>query len=153
MRSHAADERSDPGTSLLRGPLIAGALAGVVGGLVFGLMMAMTMPEMIGMIGSLVGAPGLGWVVHLTFSAIIGVGFGLALGRLATDWARSAGLGLGYGALWWVLGPLLLMPIWMGMGPMFAKAFEMPNLMSLMGHLFYGLVTGVVYRALTREVG
>ena len=131
-------------------PVIAGALAGIVGGVVFGMMMAMMMPPMIGMIGSLIGAPQLGLPLHLVFSAIIGAGFGLLLGRRATDWGPAAGLGLGYGFVWWILGPLLIMPIWMGMGPMLASALDTPNLMSLGGHLMYGLVTGLVYRAITR---
>ena len=131
-------------------PVIAGALAGIVGGIVFGLMMTMMMPPMIGMIGSLIGAPALGWPVHLVLSALIGAGFGLLLGRRATDWVPAAGLGLGYGFVWWILGPLLIMPILMGMGPMLAKAFDTPNLMSLAGHLAYGLVIGLAYRAITR---
>jgi hypothetical protein len=131
-------------------PLSAGALAGIAGGVVFGLMMTMTMPPMMGMIGSLIGAPQLGWPLHLLFSAVIGAGFGLLLGQRATDWAPAAGLGLGYGFAWWILGPLLIMPIWMGMGPMVANAFDTPNLMSLVGHLAYGLVTGLAYRAIAR---
>jgi hypothetical protein len=138
-------------TAWRRQPLLVGALSGVAGGVVFGLMMSMAMPPMMGMIGSLVGAPGLGWVVHLVFSAIIGAGFGLVLGRWATAaWGQAAGLGLGYGMLWWILGPLLIMPVWMGMGPMLARAFDASNLLSLMGHLVYGLVTGLVYRRLSR---
>ncbi|MGH3717123.1 MAG: hypothetical protein ACRDT4_27225 [Micromonosporaceae bacterium] len=131
-------------------PVIAGPLAGIVGGIVFGMVMTMMMPPMMGMIGSLIGAPQLGWPLHLVFSAIIGAGFGVLLGRLATDWGPAAGLGLGYGFLWWILGPLLIMPTWMGMGPMLVKAFETPNLMSLVGHLIYGVVTGLTYRAITR---
>ena len=134
-----------------RQPVLVGALSGIAGGVLFGLMMSMAMPPMMGMIGSLVGAPGLGWGVHLVFSAIIGAGFGLVFGRwAAASWGQAAGLGLGYGAIWWVLGPLLIMPVWMGMGPMLARAFDPSNLLSLMGHLVYGLVTGLAYRALAR---
>ncbi len=131
-----------------RQPAFVGAFAGIVGGVVFGLMMSMAMPATMGVIGSLVGAPGLGWVVHLVFSAIIGVGFGLVLGRWATaGWGKALGLGLGYGVIWWVLGPLLIMPIWLGMGPMLASAFDTSNLLSLMGHMVFGLITGLAYRA------
>ena len=130
-------------------PVTVGALAGIVGGVMFGLMMTMMMPPMLGMIGSLIGAPALGWPVHLVLSALIGAGFGLLLGRRATDWGPAAGFGLGYGFLWWILGPLLIMPIWLGMGPMLAAALDTPNLMSLAGHLLYGLATGLAYRAIS----
>lgn len=129
-------------------PILVGALAGIVGGLVMGMIMALMMPEMLGMIGSLIGAPALGWPVHLLFSAIIGAGFGLVAGARVTSWGVAIGLGLGYGFVWWILGPLLIMPIWMGMGPMIGQAFSMPNLMSLMGHLVFGLVTGATYKAI-----
>ncbi len=113
--------------------------------------MALMMPRVLGMIGSLVGAPNLGWGVHLVFSAIIGLGFGLLLGRRVVGWGSAAGLGVGYGLAWWVLGPLLIMPVWLGMGPMLAAAFEPANLMSLAGHLVYGVVTGLVYHTITGE--
>lgn len=117
----------------------------------FGLMMSMAMPPMLGTIGSLVGAPGLGWLVHLVFSAIIGAGFGLFFGRWVTaSWGQAAGLGMGYGLIWWILGPLLIMPMWMGMGPMLSHALDVSNLLSLMGHLVFGLVTGLVYRLASR---
>ncbi len=57
---------------------------------------------------------------------------------------------LAYGVVWWILGPLLIMPTWLGMGPMLTKAFDGANLMSLMGHVVFGVVTGLVYRALSR---
>jgi len=131
---------------------LLGAGAGVLGGIVFGLMMQMMMPPMIGMIGSLVGAPSLGWLVHLVISATIGAGFGVTLGRLAGTWATALGLGLAYGFVWWILGPLLIMPTMMGMGPQFGMAFSGGNMMSLVGHLIYGLVTGAAFKAIAGRV-
>ncbi len=131
-------------------PIVAGALAGVVGGVVFGMMMSMAMPATLGMIGSLLGAPSLGWGVHLLFSAIIGAGFGVVAGERAHRPSPAAAWGLAYGVVWWVLGPLLIMPIWLGMGPMLAAAFDASNLMSLMGHMVFGVVTGLAYWALHR---
>jgi uncharacterized membrane protein YdjX (TVP38/TMEM64 family) len=37
------------------------------------------------------------------------------------------------------------MPTLMGMGPQFGMAFSPMMLLSLMGHLLYGLVTGLAY--------
>jgi uncharacterized membrane protein YagU involved in acid resistance len=129
-------------------PVAIGAIAGIVGGIVFGLTMQVMMPPMMGMIGSLIGAPAVGWPLHLVFSAIIGAIFGLVLGTRITSWGFALGLGAAYGFVWWILGPLLIMPTWMGMGPMFAMAFDTSNLMSLVGHLVYGIVTGISYRAI-----
>jgi hypothetical protein len=127
-------------------PVVIGAFAGVVGGVVFGLLMAVMMPPMMAMIGSLVGAPSLGWPLHVFFSALIGAIFGLAIGPRVTGWPSAIGLGAGYGFVWWILGPLLIMPTWMGMGPMIAMALDTANVMSLVGHLIYGVVTGAAYR-------
>jgi len=98
-------------------PHVAGALAGIAGGLVFGALMVAMMPPMIGMIGSLLGVPSLGWGVHLLFSAIIGAVFGAVVGDRAASWAPAIALGAAYGVVWWILGPLLIMPTWLGMGP------------------------------------
>jgi hypothetical protein len=132
-------------------PVVIGALAGIVGGIVFGVLMQLMMPPMLGMIGSLIGAPAFGWPLHLVLSALIGAIFGLVLGRRVTDWTPALGLGAAYGFVWWILGPLLIMPTWMGMGPMFAMAFDTSNLMSLVGHLVYGVVTGAAYLLIRRS--
>jgi len=134
----------------VRGALL-GAGAGVLGGIVFGLMMQMMMPPMMGMIGSLVGAPSLGWLVHLVISAGIGAGFGIGLARLVSDWGSALGYGLVYGLVWWFLGPLLIMPTMLGMGPQFGMAFSGDMLLSLVGHLVYGVVTGAAFKAISER--
>lgn len=60
---------------------------------------------------------------------------------LSTSYAKGAVIGLGYGALWWVLGPLVIMPAMLGM-PLFA--IEAMAMVSLMGHLVYGVILGLV---------
>ncbi len=124
--------------------ITAGVIGGLAGGLAFGLLMAMMgmLPMVAGLVGS--DSAGVGLLVHLILSAAIGAGFGLAFGgRLRTP-GESIAWGLLYGAIWWVLGPLLLMPLLMGMGLQFAAAFSGPMLTSLLGHLIYGAITGVV---------
>ncbi|AFZ66244.1 hypothetical protein [Deinococcus peraridilitoris] len=128
--------------------LKAGVVGGLAGGVVFGVMMA-TM-GMLPMIASLVGSESaaVGLLVHLLISAVIGLGFALVLGERVRGTGSAAGLGALYGLAWWVLGPLLMMPVMMGMGPQFASALSMPNLMSLLGHLIFGVVLGVTYAAM-----
>ncbi|HEX2028956.1 MAG TPA: hypothetical protein VHF25_13255 [Nitriliruptorales bacterium] len=129
--------------------LLAGVVGGIAGGIAFGAMMHMQ--QMMGMIAGLAGAEGagVGWVVHLVISAVIGLGFAVTLGRAVTGWAAGAGAGLAYGAVWWVLGPLVIMPAWMGM-PLLQIGET--ALKSLVGHLVYGIVLGLVFAAATLEV-
>ena len=60
----------------------------------------------------------------------------------------GVGSGLAYGFVWWILGPLTLMPFFMGMGlgvnwNLAAMGQAMP---SLVGHLIFGAVLGGTYR-------
>ena len=122
-----------------------GAYAGVAGGVPFGMMMGMM--GMLPMIGMMVGSPSAvaGFGVHIGISAVIGIGFAIVVSRLVSGAIGTIGAGVAYGAAWWVLGPLTLMPLFMGMGlgaNWNAQAFvsAMP---SLMGHLVFGAVLGL----------
>lgn len=120
-----------------------GALAGLAGGVPFGLMMtAMGSIQMIaGMVGS--EAAAVGWGIHLMISAAIGASYGLLTGRLGRlDLRRHLLLGTTYGALWWFLGPLTLMPLMMGMPLGWHAAAMHAMLPSLLGHLVFGAVLG-----------
>ncbi len=120
----------------------AGIVGGLVGGVVFGIMMQMM--GMIPMVAMLVGSEAVvvGWVVHLAISAFIGLTFALLLGSRANKPGTAAVLGLAYGAVWWVLGPLLIMPARLGM-PTFA--LNDMTTQSLIGHLVYGAILGITY--------
>lgn len=130
--------------------LIGGVVGGLVGGVVFGIMM--TMMGMIGMVAGLVGASGAGagWLVHLVIAAIIGLGYGVVSLLVPAKPGPNAGLGAVYGLVWWVLGPLLIMPAMMG-GQVLA--ITSTSLQSLVGHLVYGVVTGLVAAAVARRAG
>ena len=141
----------------MRNTVTAGAVAGLVAGVVFGLMMQMmsapapggsAMP-MMAMVAQVVGSSSVavGWLYHLFNSAVIGAAFGLLLGgRVAGSMRRGAALGAGYGILWWILGGLILMPLFLGMPP-FAPIRMAPMrpvaMGSLVGHLIYGVLLGV----------
>jgi uncharacterized membrane protein YagU involved in acid resistance len=133
--------------------ILNGIIGGLAGGMVFGMMMGMM--GMLPMIGKMVGQPSAiaGFVVHMINSAIIGAGFALVFGKYATKIKTGLGFGSLYGVIWWVLGPITLMPLFMGMGfganwTMAAAVKMMP---SLMGHLIYGVILGFLYSHLHRK--
>jgi uncharacterized membrane protein YagU involved in acid resistance len=143
-----------PTTSDLPRNLLLGTAAGLVGGIVFGLMM--TMMGMIGMIGALAGQLGnvpVSWVIHLVISAIIGAGFGLVAPYAGATLGRVLGVGAVYGLVWWFLGPLLIMPMMMGMGPQLSAAGMSGAIPSLVGHILFGLVTAYTWHWLGRRQG
>ncbi len=124
-----------------------GVYGGLAGGVVFGAIMAVT--GMLPMIGKMVGQPSAaaGAVVHLANSAIIGAGFAVVLGRFVSGISGGLTAGLLYGGAWWFLGPLTLMPLFMGMGlgVNWTAAAAAAMLPSLGGHLIYGTILGGVY--------
>ncbi len=135
--------RTSPGRRLT-----AGVIGGLAGGLVFGLMMQVM--GMIGMIAQLVGSSSVAvaWLVHLAISAFFGAAFTILLGDLLTGLGRALLLGAAYGVILWVVGPLLLMPTFMGM-PIFVV--NDTALMSLVGHVVFGVVLGGVAGAVLRR--
>ncbi len=127
-----------------------GAYGGIAGGVVFGLMMAQM--GMLPMIGKMVGHPSAvtGFLVHLVISAGIGGSFAALFHSVVQSRTAGLGYGLTYGATWWFLGPLTLMPLMMGMGlgVNWNAAGASQMLPSLFGHLVYGAVLGLTYTRL-----
>ncbi|MPZ27428.1 MAG: hypothetical protein GEV12_13705 [Micromonosporaceae bacterium] len=135
----------------------AGVIGGLVGGIVFGLMTAAD--DMLPMIAMLVGAESVavGWLVHFAIAIFIGGTFAVIFGRLARSWWVSTGIGLLYGALWWVLGSMLIMPLWLelvgneGMAEM-VLVWNDTTRNSLWGHLVFGVLLGLVYGLLGQRM-
>jgi hypothetical protein len=136
----------------------ASIVAGLVGGVVFGVMMQMMMaptPDggqmpVIAMVGQIVGSPTavVGWAYHLFNSAVIGAVFGWFIGDRVRGYAPALGWGAAYGFVWWILGGLILMPIFLGMSPfapLMMPPMQMVAMGSLIGHLIYGLILGGVF--------
>jgi uncharacterized membrane protein YagU involved in acid resistance len=119
-----------------------GAAGGLVGGIAFGIMMQVW--DMMPMVAMLVdsSSTGVAWVVHLAISAFVGITFAVLGGRWAERFLPAAGLGVVYGAVWWVLGALWLMPAKLGM-----PVFDVNEMAwkSLAGHLVFGLLLGLAY--------
>jgi len=135
----------------------AGVAGGLVGGLVFGAMMSMMLPGVLRMaIPAMYGIAGpagaVGWAIHMSHGAIIGLGFAAVAGLkpdLGDSVGTSLGVGAGYGLLAWVALAVIAMPIWLG-AVGFPGAPPLPNVgvESLVGHVVYGAVLGGVYSAI-----
>jgi hypothetical protein len=133
--------------------IILGIAGGLVGGVIFGAMMAMQ--SMLPMVASLVGSEDalIGFVVHLAISAGAGLVFGLAISAVPTLIATPVAAvvaGAVYGAIWWVGGALIAMPLMLGMGEM-VLGINDTAIMSLIGHLAFGVATALVVYALARR--
>ncbi len=135
----------------------AGVIGGLAGGLVFGILMSVMTPPVLEMgIPALYGIEGpagaIGWAIHMSHGAIIGLGFA-ALASLKPDLTDSigatVGVGAGYGLLAWVVLAVIVMPLWLG-AVGFPGAPPLPNIgvESLVGHVVYGTVLGAVYAAI-----
>ena len=124
-----------------------GIYGGLIGGLLFGAMMAKM--GVLPMIGKMVGFPsaGVGFLVHMGNSAIIGAAFAVLFSHLIRSTISGLGYGLTYGGIWWVLGPLTLMPLFLGMGlgVNWNGAAVIQMLPSLVGHLVFGAALGLTY--------
>jgi len=139
--STLAPPRTRAGTTLGRRTL-AGLVGGIAGGVMFGILMAMM--GMLSTIASMVGSnsPVIGFGIHMLMSIMVGLGLTVIFGNLLlTSYPRGIVVGLGYGAIWWVLGPLMVMPLMLGM-PLFT--IDATALFALMGHLIYGAILGAV---------
>lgn len=136
--------------------VVNGAIAGVAGGVVFGMLMAMM--GMLPMVGMLVGAENaaVGFVVHLVNSAVIGAVFGVLAWGIADRVGPVLGAGMACGVLWWVLGALVIMPLWLSVtaDPMMKDmvfVIEQDQWFSLMGHVIFGMIAGGVLHGLRRR--
>jgi hypothetical protein len=130
--------------------IVVGGLAGLVGGWAFGKWMAQVnaFPPIAGLINS--DSVMVGMTLHFIFAVIIGAGFGVLFQRDVRGFGSSMGWGAGYGLLWWFLGPLTILPIWQGNRLDWSYQRGSVLFGSLVGHIIYGLIVGLVYAALDK---
>jgi uncharacterized membrane protein YagU involved in acid resistance len=120
----------------------AGVAGGLAGGIVFGMLMAMM--GMLPMIASMMGSQSawVGFGVHLMISIFYGLVLTLFFaGRFLNSYGRGTLTGIVYGVILWIIGPLLIMPMMLGM-PLLA--FNQTVMLSLMGHMVYGVLLALV---------
>ena len=135
-----------------------GAFAGLSGGTVFCLILGMS--GLLPLVGLLIGQPTplASYLLHMVTSAFIGGLFAALLGRKATCPWSGLRRGLIYGAGWWIIGPVTLVPLLLGDGlaAHWSGGALVALLPSLFGHLVFGAVLGMTYgwlRAVTDEAG
>ena len=95
--------------------------------------------------------PIVGFLVHMVISAGIGGFYGLVASRLPRTTGTAILAGAVNGVVWWVLGALVLMPLLLGMAEMVLQIGG-PQWLSLMGHVIYGIVTGLLFIPLSRRL-
>lgn len=133
---------------------LRGAAAGVTGGVAFGA--AMVHLGVLPTVASLVRADstGVGLAVHMVIAAVIGAGFGVLVRNQRPGAGETLLWGLIYGALWWFLGALTLLPLFLAEPLAWDANAARVQLPSLFGHLLYGAVTALAFVALRlRRVG
>jgi len=127
-----------------------GGLAGIVGGWAFGQWMAKVnhFPLIAGLIH--LSSRNAGVALHFVFAFIIGASFGLLFQRDVRGYGSSLGWGLGYGIFWWFLGPMTMMPLWQGRTLDWSYQHAQELYGSLVGHIVYGLIVGLIYATVDR---
>ena len=126
-----------------------GAAAGAAGGLVF----AAAMLDLGGMVETIAGLArsdgrGTGLVVHAVASVVIGVLFAAVTAGRRAGPGELVFWGTAYGAAWWLLGGLTLLPLLRGDPVRWNLPAVQALYPSLLGHLVYGAVAGAVLAAL-----
>ena len=150
-RFFLANDVPDPheeglGTSALRA-FGRGGWAGLWGGLLFTVVMWQTgvLPDVAGLVGSLSRVTG--FVVHLVIAILIGASYGVLFRGRSYDRGSALGWGMSYGVVWWMLGALTLMPIFLGSTPDWSAERAAQLASSLVGHLAYGAALGLTFYA------
>ncbi len=130
--------------------VVAGGLAGIVGGWAFGKWMEQVnfFPLIAGLVGT--DSRDVGIALHFLIAVVIGASFGLLFQRDVRGYGSSLGWGLAYGMFWWFLGPLTLLPTLQGRPIDWSAERGTALFGSLIGHVIYGLLVGVIYGLINR---
>ena len=139
---------------LARREVLFGGLAGLLAGVVFALAMQAEQMrvEVSGLAG--VSTSGTGLVVHLALATLIGAVVGTQYRHEPGSYAAQITLGVTFGLLGWILGPLTIRPLAEGQIPDWSIAVASAGFPSLMGHMLYGALTiGGLYWAVDRWGG
>jgi len=124
-----------------------GGFAGIAGGWAFGKWMEQAgfFPLVAGLVRS--DSAIVGVALHFAIAVVIGATFGLLFQREIRGLGSSLAWGAAYGILWWFLGALTLLPLISGHVPDWSYVHAAALFGSLVGHIVYGLIVGLLYAA------
>ncbi len=130
--------------------ILVGGVAGSVGGWAFGKWMEQV--NFFPLVANIVNASTResGIMVHYAIAIFIGVSFGILFQRDVRGHGSSMGWGMAYGLLWWFIGPLTLLPLLLGKPLDWSVVRGSELFGSLVGHVIYGLIVGLIYATLDR---
>jgi len=130
--------------------IIGGALAGLAGGWAFGRWMEQVnfYPIIAGLVGS--SSNLVGNALHYLFGALIGISFGLLFQRDIRGYGSSMAWGMAYGIFWWFLGPLTILPLWLGRPLDWSYIHASAEFGPLIGNIITGLIIGLLYAIIDR---
>ena len=125
--------------------LQAAVLGGLAGGAVFGILLAVR--GMLPGIAKIVGTEHvvIGFTLHMLVSAVLGVLFGVTLGRFASSMLNGMMVGTFFGVVWWAVVVFVMVPMVLGAAAPFSVSGMRASLPLLAGHALYGVVLGVIY--------
>ena len=104
--------------------------------------------EVTGIAGLSASAAGL--TLHVFLSALAGAAFGLFFRYQADSYATTIISAVVYGLLLWVVGPLTLQPLFEGTSPTWSASEASAAFPSLIGHLGYGALMGLLFHLVVR---
>ena len=123
---------------------IIGAFAGLLGSWVFA--WGIDRNAFYPIVAQIVGAESrvIGQLLHYVIGTIIGVSFGLLYVREAQSPGKGLLWGINYGLLWWVIGPITIMPWLLGSRQPADWSLHTAQqfVPSLIAHLLYGALVG-----------
>jgi uncharacterized membrane protein YagU involved in acid resistance len=145
------DWRSEVRAAFGYGRAISGGIiAGLAGGWAFGKWMAQA--DYFPVVAALAGSTSrmAGESLYYFFAAIIGLSFAILFQREIRGLGSSLICGAAYGVFWWFLGPLTLTPLWLRKPLEWSSDRASSQFGSLVGHLLYGLIVGLLYASVDR---
>jgi hypothetical protein len=153
--SHSATPRIPRGQAIappLVQAIIIGGLGGLIGSWVFvqGIERAEFLPLVAEMMGS--NSMVVGHFLHYVTGTIIGISFGVLFHRDIQGAGSGLIWGLNYGLLWWIIGPLTLLPLLLGGGmrPDWSLSAAQDSFSAWVAHMLYGALVGLINALLNK---